>query len=194
MSNENTLESLLWNRLDGELSAEGRERLESLLTEHAAREEEQAVAELAALLGGTAEVDPPEELRGRVVEGIRRRSLASTAHQPWLTRATTAFRRALATMFFDPEEWRMKENVMKRKQLVVLAAIALALAGVGLYLALSDEFPASNEVTGAIGGVEAADRYSNQQWHTQLPGCTSSRQRSQAQQRAFERYDRRPVQ
>lgn len=62
-----SIEGLLWQKLDGELDAEERRELEAYRAEHPdVGEQERAFRDFAALLAEAEEVEPPEALRGRI--------------------------------------------------------------------------------------------------------------------------------
>ena len=52
---------------------------------------------------------------------------------------------------------------MSRKRLALLGAVAVVVVAGVAFLALSDNFPPGSGLTGAIGGVEKADRYRDAQ-------------------------------
>ena len=52
---------------------------------------------------------------------------------------------------------------MSRKRLALLSAVAVVVVAGVAFLALSDNFPPGSGLTGAIGGVEKADRYRDAQ-------------------------------
>ena len=52
---------------------------------------------------------------------------------------------------------------MSRKRMALLGALAVVLVSGIAFLALSDNFPPKSELTGAIGGVQKAERYRDAQ-------------------------------
>jgi hypothetical protein len=157
------LERLLWQRADGELSAQDRDRLEALLAEEpAARATERELAEVADLLARVEEQEAPTELRWRVMSSIGTAS-APAPRVSWGARALEASRRALVTMLFETGFLMRKENPMARKKLVLLGAMVVLIVGAVVALVLTDVIPPQEGLTGAIGGVEKADRYRDNQ-------------------------------
>ena len=56
-----------------------------------------------------------------------------------------------------------KESFMSRKRLALLGAVAVVVVAGVAFLVLSDNFPPGSGLTGAIGGVEKAERYRDAQ-------------------------------
>ena len=52
---------------------------------------------------------------------------------------------------------------MKRRNLILLGAGSLVIAGVAALVVVSDKYPPEENLTGAIGGVEKAERYRDAQ-------------------------------
>ena len=88
------LERLIWERIDGTIADEDRERLEAYLTNHSeARDCEQDLTVLAELLEGVEAVASPLGLRTRIEQAITSGSASAKQSAGWLE----ALRLALTT-------------------------------------------------------------------------------------------------
>lgn len=132
--NEN-LERLLWQRTDGELT----------------------VARLLSRVRFEDE-EIPAELRPRVLVQVAARQKSSVR-----SHVSKSRKGALATGLSALGDAIFKESFMSRKRLALLSAVAVVVVAGVAFLALSDNFPPGSGVTGAIGGVEKAERYRDAQ-------------------------------
>ncbi len=158
------LEWLLWQRTDGELTVEDRKQLEVLLAqEPKARDEENELESIARLLSRVRfeEEEVPAELRPRVLVQVDARQASSRRSQSAV--ASKSRKGALATGLAALGDAIFKESLMSRKRLALLSAVAVVLVGGVAFLVLSEGFPPKSGLTGAIGGVEKADRYRDTQ-------------------------------
>src|SRR5688572_24860570 len=150
------LEQLLWQRKDGELAADDRAQLDSLLAEGAS-EEESEIESIARLLSRARfeEEEVPAELRSRVMAQVQ----ARTASRRSSHGVVKSNRNALATGLSTLVDAFKKESLMSRKRLALLSAVGVVVVAGVTFLVLSEDFPPASRATGAIGGVEKADRY-----------------------------------
>jgi hypothetical protein len=80
------LEALIWERLEGTISAQDRSTLEAYLAEHDhARLLEAEIGAVAESLASVDEVAPPESLRHRIDRAVSRRSLAPPSWRRFVT-------------------------------------------------------------------------------------------------------------
>ena len=160
-----TLERLLWQLKDGELSVEDRKQLDGLVAEgDVAAEAERELESMARLLSRARfeEEEVPSSLRSRVMEVVQARAAVAGRRRQQVVGVAKSKRGTLATGLSALDAlW--KESFMSRKRLVLLGAAAVIVIAGAAFLLMSDNFPPGSKLTGTIGGVQKAERYRDAQ-------------------------------
>jgi hypothetical protein len=138
-------EELLWEKLDGELEPKGQKELDAYGADHPEMaEEERSVEALANLLSQVESVEPPTELRGKIEWAIAAKQNVES--------------RERKRYFINLPKGGDLMSGLSNRNVVYLVIAAVVVVGAILYLAGGGQ-PAPEEVTGAIGGVEQAEKY-----------------------------------
>jgi hypothetical protein len=138
MNEKPDLEALIWSRLDGTLTPEEEDRLESWLTGNTeARTLEESVVGLSRQLEQVRDLPPPDELKGRILRAVAERRVAASAPSPWLD----GLRRALG------REWRVRYAYL---------AAGLVVGVIGYHLATGLGRPAPADDSAFYGAMRPA--------------------------------------
>ena len=142
------IERLLWERRDGQLGEDELRTIERLAANDSELDEkERAIEALDTLLSRVERVEPPRELRGKIEWALGALENTESRNQ----------QRHLDNQLKGGQSMSGSSN---RSWLYLAAAAVIVVAAI-LFFSGGDKVP-PEEVTGAIGGVEQAEKYAGE--------------------------------